>query len=51
MPPEVHEYGRQGKNRKNIIGDLSTLWESLRHVRDDHAEWVEELRAAGEKVK
>ena len=27
--------GTKGKTRKNIIGDLSTLWESLRHVRDD----------------
>jgi integrase len=27
--------GTKGKTRKNIIGDLSTLWESLRRVRDD----------------
>ncbi len=27
--------GTKGKTRKNIIGDLSTVWESLRRVRDE----------------
>ncbi len=27
--------GARGKTRRNVIGDLGTVWEGLRHVRDD----------------